>query len=173
MPQCFAPPLTDKVLAGYAKIIAAQKKGPVKDAMKALYDCVENWWQLPESKREGPHIIVSVPTGKKTERGAVVRENKTIAVRPLEEEHKEKLDDLIPWEHELEAMKPLFDALPDGTDEVPELVKNPNGSTTIKTKAKVVDAEAHELKKCFTHLWWHVQELCNGREPMTQDILSK
>ena len=94
----FAPPFSDESLAYYREIADGAdpaKYGPVKDAMNTLLNCCEQWWDLPEPQhgQSSPH-----PSGT----GEIV---------PLEPHHADMLDEHIPWKHELEGMKTLFDTI--------------------------------------------------------------
>ena len=121
---CFPNPLTDEKFAEYEKQIHDLKPSPLKDSLRIVFNCCQRWWEIPESTSEKVWLH---PSGK----GTVIPLNKD-----------EKLDDLIPWDHELESIKILFD----GVTDVP--VRN----------------------MCF-HLLWHVIELSLGREPLTKDKL--
>lgn len=137
---CFAPPLTDELLKKYrAEVEKVEQASAVGDALRLLLVCVEEWWKLPESKRkDGQEFDI-------LHRGQPVKYRTT----PLEEDHVERLDDHIPWEHELRGLSDekdsgLFDKLPAG-----------------------------DLRKVAFHLLWHVKELNAGREPMTTENLPK
>lgn len=84
----FAPPLTDELLADYRKRVDGMKPSPEKDAIGELLTCCETWWNLPEPAGTA---TVAHPVG----RGLIV---------DMQEDHKQALWDLIPWEHELDAM---------------------------------------------------------------------
>lgn len=122
----FAPQLTDESLASYKELKPAD--GPVGDAMETLLKCVEKWWDLPES--QGTEITRH-PVG----RGVIV---------PLEDSIAKTLWDLIPWDHELNAIQQLFDT---------------------------IDSKNAELRNAAFHLLWFVKELNLDREPMTNDLL--
>ena len=68
----------------------------------------------------------------------------TFSVVPLEKEHIEQLWALVPWGYEIDAMQSLFDAIPDWEK---------------------------DLRNMAFHLLWHARELCEDREPLTQDKL--
>lgn len=70
--------------------------------------------------------------------------DKTFSVVPLEEQHVQDLWDLVPWGYELDAIQSLF-----------------NG----------ISQEEKELKDMAFHILWHARELCEDREPLTQDKL--
>lgn len=70
--------------------------------------------------------------------------DKTFSVVPLKKEHVEQLWELVPWGYELDAMQSLFDGIP---------------------------AEQKELRNMAFHILWHARELCEDREPLTQDKL--
>jgi 3-oxoacyl-(acyl-carrier-protein) synthase len=89
----FAPPLTDAKLAAY-KELAAQAPPQARDAMESLIKCVETWWELPDSTRDGTPHASGV--------GVMI---------PLEEDHAAALDDHIPWRDELNSYAARFDAL--------------------------------------------------------------
>lgn len=125
----FAPPLTDELLAGYRTLIDAQPPQTLlRDALEHLYRCVMQWWELPESKRKGKRHPVGV--------GFIV---------DLEEDHAKALWEAIPWDHELDAMARLFEAI------------DPKGERALRNAAH--------------HLLWHVKELNLDREPLTNDKL--
>lgn len=91
----FAPPLTDETLARYRAAIAAMSPSPVKDACVTMLRCCEKWWELPE------------PVG--TERRAhPVGMGQIVSMM---QEHKDALDEHIPWAHELDGIQSLFDGL--------------------------------------------------------------
>jgi hypothetical protein len=124
----FAPPLTDELIARDKALIDGLNPSPIKDAMTALLACCEHWWQLPESDS----------SGQKHESGTGLK----VALRP---DHAAELDPLIPWQHEIESYKVLFDSI--------DPVSN------------------YDLRNAAHHLLWHVCELDLGREPMTSDKL--
>lgn len=123
----FAPPLSDEKLAAYASLAAAAEPA-IKDAMGTLLACVKKWWDLPYSGPEGstPH-----PSG-------------VAMIIPLDEHIAAELDPHIPWQHELDSIQGLFDAIP------------------AKDKA---------LRDAAFHLLWHVRELDLDREPITSDLV--
>lgn len=123
----FAPPLTDELLASYRSLKPTD--GPVGDALETLLKCVEKWWELPESQGTA---VRRHPVGV----GTIV---------PLEQNIADALWDLIPWDHELNAIQSLFDTI-DATSSKP-------------------------LRDAAFHLLWFVKELNNDREPMTNDLL--
>lgn len=123
----FAPPLTDATLAAYRALIDQQPpQTRLRDALDTLYRCAAAWWEQPESVGAGsPH-----PSG----RGQIV---------PLDGDIALALWDTTPWMEELDAMRPLFDAL-----------------DPLRQKA---------LRDCAFHLLWHAIELTRDREPITND----
>lgn len=126
----FAPPLSDETLARYRAMTDGLPASPVKDALAALLHCCGVWWDLPEptGPARGPH---------RSGVGAVVR---------LDADHAAALDPHIPWAHEIEAYKVLFDGISNET--------------------------AKPLRDAAHHLLWHVVELDLGREPLTADKLT-
>lgn len=125
----FAPPLTDAKIASYKAAITALPLSPVKDACEVLLTCCEKWWELPEPNgtEVKPH-----PVG----RGQIVS---------LQSDHAEALEPHIPWKHEIEGMKVLFDGISNETQK--------------------------PLRDMAHHLLWHVIELDLEREPITADRL--
>lgn len=123
----FAPPLTDDALARYADI-AKSATAPVQDAMTKLLSCVSTWWNLPESNG-------TTTTPHSSGRGTII---------PLDGVIAKTLYDLIPWEHELDAIQSLFDR---------------------------IDPSQKDLRNAAFHLLWHVKELNQDREPVTADKL--
>lgn len=95
----FAPPLSDKKLTEYKKLIDGLPASPVKDSMAALHAMCGKWWELPESKGAGSDH----PSG----RGFIV---------PLDAEHVKTLWDHVPWDHELKAMADVFETIDPATD---------------------------------------------------------
>lgn len=125
----FAPPLTDELMLGYRKRINALPDSPVRSALTTLAHCCGIWWELPE------------PTGTKTSTHATGNG----MVVELQADHKELLDEHIPWKHELDAIQLLLDSISNETD--------------------------RDLRNMAFHLLWHVKELDLGREPLTKDKL--
>jgi len=125
----FAPPLSDGLLAEYRARIDALPASPVRDAMDALHKCCAAWWELPES------------TGTKTTAHPVG----VGTIVELGDAEQKALYDLIPWEHELSAMRPLFEGISAATDKA--------------------------LRDAAHHLLWHAVELNQDREPLTADKL--
>ncbi len=131
---CLAPALSDEKIAAYHAIIAGLPVSPIKDAMASCLAAVKAWWALPESTRRGDRY-------ETTHQGKA----KSFDVTPLESEHVKTLHDHVPWMYELEAMKLIFEAIPNDTQK--------------------------ELRDAAHHLLWHAIELCNDHEPTTQDKL--
>lgn len=151
---CFAPPLTDELLGRYRELVDGLDPSETKEALASLLACVAAWWALPESTRtDGRRLALQVPVKDAAgqvvydERGAPVREARTIVERPLEADHVQALFDVTPWMRELNTLSTpagdgLLDALPPG-----------------------------ELRNAAFHLLWHVKEITLDREPLTQDCL--
>ncbi len=152
----FGPPLSDEKLEEYHRRIDALPSSAVKDALNQLLPCCHKWWELPEPNHD---VRLAHPSG----RGTIV---------PLHAEHKEILDELIPWGHELEAIQRLFDSLPTGAshEEFVE-VTTPDGKPARVRQSVIVYPEAKALRDMAFHLLWHVKELDVGREPLTTDKL--
>lgn len=102
---CFAPPLTDELLAEYETLIEGMpdELAETRDAMRDCLACVKAWWELPESTLPGERWRI---------RNTVTKKDQEYRVVPLEDEHISALYDVTPWMRELAAMEPLFDALP-------------------------------------------------------------
>lgn len=132
---CFAPPLTDELLAKYEGLAAGLATSPLKDALLECLTPVKLWWDLPESKADPDK-----PKLRILHRG----EAASVAVRDLEPEFAAALFEAIPWDHEIEGIERLFDAIP------------------VEQKA---------LRDAAFHLLWHVKELNLDREPLTQAAL--
>lgn len=136
---CMAPALTDETLDRYRQLAAAAA-GPVRDSMLACLVAIGHWWELPDSSRtDGDRLKLLRRAAAGEPRSETVYE-----LVPLEETHKDQLDDLIPWPHEIAAMQGLFDTIP---------------------------VEQKELRDAAFHLLWHLKELDLGREPATLDRL--
>ena len=89
----FAPPLTESVISDYRGLV--KKAEPqVAEAMQKLLDCVDVWWELPESTEKS----------SKHESGRA-------DVTPLDEKTKKTLWDHIPWTDELRMYAGLFDRI--------------------------------------------------------------
>ena len=91
-PACLAPQLTDETLDKYKAMIETAPL-PIKESMTTLMKCVENWWNLPESKDTPRNLVFD---GK-------------AASQALDNDIKEKLWDDIPWEDELKMIQQRFD----------------------------------------------------------------
>jgi hypothetical protein len=105
---CFAPPLTDKLLAEYKDLIETIEDPEVQDEVRKLCDCCEKWWNLPESKETGPTLRV-------THQG----EESECSVSPLSDDLIGELWEVTPYMRELNTLSTpkdegLFDKLPPG-----------------------------------------------------------
>lgn len=159
---CFAPPLTDELLAKYRADTDALPIGPVKDICNECLLGIEAWYRLPESTQE------AIERFRIKHKGV----DQTFSVIPLEHEHVNLLWDLIPWDYELDAMERVLDNLPDGTQEYTEVVSvDGTGKTATRSAVRIVDQAAFDLKKMSRHLIWYARELCLDREPLTHDKL--
>lgn len=149
---CFAPPLTDKLIAKYRQIAESlgDARGEIRDAMRECLKPIDLWWELDESKGSAGDPTLKIDQ----HRGQPV----VIKVTSLDPEFRDQLFDAIPWPYEIDAMQRLFDTLPSGTVEVEGTVK-------------VVDQSAFELRNAAFHLLWFARELCLDREPLTQEKL--
>lgn len=140
---CFAPPLTDELLAQYRQQIDAVTDAELKSELDKCYACVAAWWELPVSAQP--------PTARtalmhRTDPAAARREIQ-VAVTPLEPDHVHQLWDVTPWMRELNTLSNgegtgLFDSLPAG-----------------------------DLRNAAFHLLWHCKEITLDREPMTNNRL--
>lgn len=102
---CFAPPLTDELLADYHALIRDLPEGEIAAAMHACMTACLAWWQIPESQRtDGPKITLR-------HQGVT----KVITVTPLEDDQVKQLWDAVPWSYECNAIQALFDTLPNDT----------------------------------------------------------
>lgn len=108
--SCFAPPLTDELLAGYAARIDAlpDSQGALRDVMRTCLAAVRLWWELPESPADPEEPKLAV-----LHRGRDVR----VPLTKLTPDIQKALFDAIPWAHELKAMKELVDGLDQSTPE--------------------------------------------------------
>jgi hypothetical protein len=170
---CFAPPLTDDLLAEYRVLV--EKFNPkdldpsvlpdalvvgkntysinseewkshahqLYDALSGLLKCVDKWWELPESGRSDGERF---KVRHKLQKGGDLQEI-TVHFKPLEKAHQEELFDLIPWARELDTLS--------NSEDTGILDTLPLGN----------------VRNAAFHLLWHVRELCNDREPLTHDKL--
>lgn len=101
---CFAPPLTDGLLAAYEKLANSlpDARGDVRDAMRECLAAVRAWWELPVSA--GSADDQSLAT---RHRGKDVR----VKLTSLTPELVKTLWDAVPWPYELDAMQALFDRI--------------------------------------------------------------
>lgn len=108
LPACLAPPLTGEALARYRRLVdGVPPKTELRDALDALLACVEPWWELPESKASGR--VEPLRFSHRAAGGE--RVDTAVPVVPLEEGILARLWYVIPWERELQAMKPVLDAV--------------------------------------------------------------
>lgn len=91
---CFAPPLSDELLAQYKTLIDIVPNEELRDALLSCYNCVMAWWNLPESKRnDGLWFEIKHKD-----------EEKRLKVIPLEDEQIKQLWDATPWMRELNLL---------------------------------------------------------------------
>lgn len=154
----FAPPLTEDLLDHYESL-AAEADEPVGDAMRTLLRCVRHWWELPDSEgtARSPH-----PSGT----GTIVS---------LAPEIQEELWEDIPWNHELDGIQRLFDALPPGCAAGPfverEVESRGEARTVLRQKVNVTNQDDYELRNAAFHLLWVTRELALDREPIFSNQL--
>lgn len=101
---CFAPPLTDDLIARYAALADSlpDSRGDVRDAMRECLAAVRLWWELPESKGTPKDQSVEVKhRGKDT----------LVKIVSLAPDLVKQLWDAVPWPYELDAMQSLFDRI--------------------------------------------------------------
>mgnify|MGYP001611048435 CR=1 FL=1 len=89
----FAPPLDDNKIGEYRKL-AEKAPRPILDAMMALCDMVDVFYETPRS------AMPSFP-----DRTGVA------LITPLETDKIELLDPHVPWKHELDGYASIFDTL--------------------------------------------------------------
>src|SRR3990167_10905289 len=135
---CFAPPLTEELLAEYQTLVEeqTQESSELREGLDICLTCVRAWWALPESTRTDGHKFSFLQGGK---------DLVTSQVTPLEERHIKSLWDVTPWFRECKPLQELFDTISNETQK--------------------------PLRDAAHHLLWHVIEIANDREPLTQDKL--
>lgn len=101
---CFAPPLTDDLIAKYESLANAlpRERYDVRDAMRECLAGVKLWWELPESKGDRDDTSLAI-----RHRGKEAR----VKLTSLTPDLVEKLWDAVPWGYELDAMQSLFDKI--------------------------------------------------------------
>jgi hypothetical protein len=120
----YAPPITPVMMETY-KGLAKTANRPVREAMEKLIDMHEVFYQTP------PSDLASEPS--RTGVGTVTR---------LKDEEIDRIDPLVPWPHECDALKVLFGGI-----------------------------SAGPLRNAAHHLLWFAVELSEDREPLTNDKL--
>jgi len=94
-----APPLSDEKLASYRTLIeTTSNETRLGDYLRQVLNCVERWWELPESAGTPEKMH---PSGS----GVIVE---------LTKEIQKELFDLIPWEKDIESIQAEFETLPNG-----------------------------------------------------------
>lgn len=139
----FAPPIDDEKLEVYRDLAHTAPSPAISEAMLKLCDMVEVFNQTPPSTLTGEKH----PSGL----GMVV---------PLEDQEVRRIDEYVPWQHEIESLigvskngtyvAGLFDQLPTGQ----------KGS------------EENNRRNAAYHLAWYAVELCKDREPMVTTRLN-
>lgn len=122
----FAPPITPETLAQY-KGLASKAEPRVKDGMTELITMLEEFNKTP--------VSTLFP---------VLHMSGAANVIPLTPEEIVRIDHCVPWDHELEAIGKVFNAIKD----------------TV-------------LRKAAFHLLWYGWELFRDREPITNDKVGK
>jgi hypothetical protein len=122
----FAPPLDKDKIAAYRKLACPHQS--VADAIKQLCDMVELFQQTPRSMQPSTKHQSGVGT-----------------ITPLSLDEVERIWDAVPWEHEIEGMRQLFDKIDPVADKA--------------------------VRNAAFHLLWFAIELNKDREPLTNDML--
>lgn len=141
-PACFAPPLTSERLAAY-KSLAAGAEPPVREAMEGLIRMAEVFQETPASALPG--VPLQTEYTRSPFRDAAGKPKPPPDIVPLSGEEIDRIWDHVPWDHEIRALEPLFEAI------------DPRSQK--------------ELRDAAFHLKWYATELALDREPMTQDRL--
>ncbi len=120
----FAPKLDTAKVAEYRALAnTSGVHAPVKDAMLALCTMVDTFHQTPASTELGkPH------------------QSQTGTIVPLAPAEIARIDQHVPWDHEIESLKGLFEKTP-----------------------------VSPLRDAAHHLLWYAVELAKDREPITTD----
>lgn len=147
IPACFAPPLSDELLAKYRALIDDVPAGPLRAALDTCYQAAEAWWNAPESAKEEVKKIkldcyrkVVGEDGKET----VEKSTKTLSYQAMDQEIIAQLFDAVPWDWEMKGIYAVTDEAFDGQPET-------------------------ELKTAAYHLRWFAHELSKDREPCTME----
>jgi hypothetical protein len=166
MPRlCFARPLTDGLIEQYRTLIdSLDSQSPLRDALDALWQCCHAWWQIPDP----------VGTAKKTLDVTIHDKHGNPLPSPqlqmMDGDHVRQLWDLVPWEHELEAIKPLLLQLDaDAAERNAERENAWRNEVELALFAKLLPGEDRDV--FLTALLWHVIELDHDQEPLTSDKL--
>lgn len=132
----FAPPIDAETLAEY-RTIAEGAPPELKEPMVELCKMVGVFNETPASRQPGtPHPVGTMLRGD----GSVIP---APLVVPLDEAEIKRIWDYVPWDHECEMYRQLFETIP-----VDSPLRNP-----------------------AFHLLWYAVELTRDREPMTKDKL--
>lgn len=143
----FPHPIDKGKLVDYRNIAEATG-GPVGEAMLALVQLVSHY---------------HTGSRKPTQRGVMMM---------LASDEAERLDEHIPWDHEIAAVQKLFDGLPSGVvEDGTKVVEDRVGQTKTVKANRVTNQKAYDLRNAAFHLLWYAKELGAGREPMTKDRL--
>lgn len=128
----FAPPLDAAKLEEY-RALAAEASPEVGEAMNSLIKMMESFHDRPAPKKgERAPAGIPHPSGL----GLMVK---------LPDAEVKRLWDVVPWEHEVEMYKQLFDTI------------DPAGKKALRDAA--------------FHLAWYARELTIDRVPLTKDQL--
>lgn len=131
----FAPTLTTEKVAKYREL-ATQASPEVAEVMVKLCDMVEHFNITPASTQAStPH-----PIGAFRDRNG---KHRSPMITPLSQEEIQRIDEKVPWNHEIEMYKLLFDSIPNDSQK--------------------------EIRDAAHHLLWYAVELEMDREPITMD----
>lgn len=136
-----APPLTP-AMVDRAEELAKSVGGPVGAEVVKLCIMYRHFHLTPESReRPRPH-----PSG-------------LVKMTPLSKAEIARIDEHVPWSHEIVALKDLFGTLDPGVRQVGPC------------QNEVTDPNAKEFNDLAHHLLWYACELALDREPITSDKL--
>lgn len=184
-----APPITESVFDSYRTVIAGHRelnsrRNPKGYHLFELLKMFERFYETGRSSLPGINLLVQIAGEVEVGGKKILRPSDfTIEEVPLEDPEIDRIDDVVPWDHELEQIQKVFEELDAPNCISPQPIEferptfdkagNATGTETLvvhRRCRKCINCEATIPRDIAFHFQWYAWELFKDREPMTADL---